>query len=278
MNGRISVRTQYNISEWIMLSLWVLGLIIFTSRPFTFLSKGTISNIVPYDIFLWVNFLYLTYNYIIIYIPSLYIINQYKENFLKTLYIIICSIGYCLALILLVLLVVYSSNCNGKDYPGNPCNSEYYCCKFGSALRECNVDLSVSPNCAVSIYTLANLQANSTFVEYFVWVVFFIIIKSVVLYLNILHMEELNFNDQHDEEINTGNIGIGMKFGLKNQNNYNESKLKHNFIIKPQSQINIPDLHDMVHNFFKFSLNKITDKFKSLTQKYKQSTIYRKYL
>jgi hypothetical protein len=271
----VSIRTQYNIVQWVLLTIWIIGLVIFISRPFLFLTNGIITNIKPDSFFIFVNFVYVIYSCFFVFINGIFLVNQYKTRLAKFIYIILGCMCSVLSLILIILSTIYTSNCNNIQYPTNPCNSEFFCCEFGSSVRECKISLFISPNCGVSSYSLMNLNPNSTFIEFFVWIGVFAIVQIFIIYIQTLYMDELYSPENFDEQEYNGDSNIGKKMGIygrlmnvgKKQLLNNNNNKQDFVIMKIDNEFDL-DNPNFLHNFLKNAMSQTLKIFKRTHDKF----------
>lgn len=278
----ISVRTQYNIVLWILLTIWTCGLVIFVSRPFIFLTNGIITNIQPDTFFIFSSFTYVLYSYFIIFITGIFLVNQYKTRVAKIIYIIFGCICCVLSLVLIVQLTIYASNCNKNEYPTNPCNSEFFCCEFGSSVKECGISLYISPNCGLSLYSLINLNGNSTFIEFFVWIFVFLIIQTIIIYTQSIYIDELSSMEEFADKEHGKNDLIGKRMGLYNKNVYNSPKSFSNdtngkdfIIMKIDNDLNLEN-QNLLHLFMRNGMAKLLNTMKKTRDRYTNGTGFKK--
>lgn len=163
---------QYNQILWVLNFILLILLVNFIIRPSLFIISGVLPEIEPSLLFKVANGAFVWALLLIVFINVFMLIMEIdlKNKPAKIIYTIINIFVFVIALCLIIYLSINATECNNVNIPDNPCNSNYYCCKYGSALPECQNIIFPTPDCNVPSFVLSNLIGNEIFIEYFVWV------------------------------------------------------------------------------------------------------------
>jgi hypothetical protein len=170
-----------NIGQWVVLVIYTVLTVVLIVGPGLFLVRGFALNILPSTSFITMNYLLVFSKFLFVMLTMIYLTYQINGLISKFVYAIYFLFVVSISFGIVILLIVYSINPNSQKNPQNPANSDFYCCKYGSSVPECQSPSYPPPVCNALPDQIENLKINPVFVQYFIIVGFLFLIEIIIL-------------------------------------------------------------------------------------------------